>query len=243
MDKSENFGQLRFDHFSKDDLVNNILEYTGSLQRVVTPNVDHVVRANSNPELIPLSREAEISVNDSRVLNKIARIARKDLGEVIPGSDLTMELFKKLSGSDTRITVIGCSEESLEIVKEKFHIPNVAHYNPPMGFINDEKEVSKCVNLIVENSPTIVFLAVGSPRQEILARKAKEAGATGSALCIGASLLFLAGEEKRAPKIFQQLSLEWLFRLIQSPKRLAKRYLVDGMKIFPILLHEMLFFR
>jgi len=238
MRKSDFFGNLRFDHFSMDELVQNILNYSGSLQTVVTPNVDHVIRVNDSPELLPLYREAEISVNDSRILNKVSRLAGKNLGTVIPGSDLTNNLIEKLKDSDRAITVIGCRDESMAIIKEKYQLKNINHYNPPMGFINDEKEVAKCVDLLVKNSPSIAFLAVGSPRQEILAGKAKKAGAKGSALCIGASLMFLAGEEKRAPKIFQKLSLEWLFRLLQSPRRLAKRYLVDGFKIIPILWKE-----
>ncbi len=239
MNKSVYFGSLRFDHYTREELVNNILDYKGTLQTVVTPNVDHVIRANESPELLPLYQNAEISVNDSRILNKLSRLARKDLGNVIPGSDLTKELIEKLHNTEVAITVIGCRDESIKIIKEKYHLNKLTHYNPPMGFIEEEAEITKCVDMIVSNSPSIIFLAVGSPRQEILAGRAKEAGAKGSALCIGASLMFLAGEEKRAPKIIQKLSLEWLFRLLQSPKRLAKRYLVDGLKIIPILIKEM----
>jgi len=232
------FSNLRFDHYTMDELVNNILGYTDSLQTIVTPNVDHVVRVNDSPKLLPIYTNAEISVNDSRILKKVSRLVHKDLGTVIPGSDLTRNLIEKLKDSDTAITVIGCRDDSMAIIKEKYQLKKLAHYNPPMGFINDEAEVAKCVDLLVKNSPSIAFLAVGSPRQEILAEKAKKAGAKGSALCIGASLMFLAGEEKRAPEIFQKLSLEWLYRLLQSPKRLAKRYLVDGLKIIPIILKE-----
>ena len=239
MIKSVFFANLRFDHYNMDELVRNILNYTGPLQTVVTPNVDHVVRVNDSPELLPLYQNAGISVNDSRILKKVSRLVRKDLGEVIPGSDLTVNLIERLRDSDTSVTVIGCRNESMTVIKEKYQLKNLTHYNPPMGFIKNEGEVSKCVDLIVKNSPSIVFLAVGSPRQEILADKAREAGAEGSALCIGASLMFLAGEEKRAPEFIQKLSLEWLFRLLQSPGRLTKRYLVDGLKIIPILLKEL----
>ena len=238
MRKSEHFGNIRFDHYSMDELVQNIFSFSGPMQTIVTPNVDHVVRVYNTPKLISIYSNADISVNDSRILRKLSRLVHKDLGNVIPGSDLTRNLIERMQDSETSITVIGCQDESIKTVKEKYNLKNLFHYNPPMGFIRDENEVAKCVDLIMNNSPTIAFLSVGSPRQEILAAKAKEAGAKGSALCIGASLLFLAGEEIRAPKIIQKLSLEWLFRLLQSPKRLAKRYLVDGLKIVPILLKE-----
>ena len=85
------------------------------------------------------------------------------------------------------------------------------------------------------------FLAVGSPQQELLAhRVALRAGAGrddagGCALCIGAALRFVVGEEKRAPVIMQKLGLEWSYRLGQDPVRLWRRYLVDGPKIFAMV--------
>jgi UDP-N-acetyl-D-mannosaminuronic acid transferase (WecB/TagA/CpsF family) len=81
-------------------------------------------------------------------------------------------------------------------------------------------------------------LAIGSPQQEIIAQKLKGRGvARGLALCIGASIDFITGVERRAPLWMQQSGLEWLFRLAQNPRRLAKRYLVRGPGIFMLLPH------
>jgi exopolysaccharide biosynthesis WecB/TagA/CpsF family protein len=208
---------------------------------VVTPNVDHVVRVNKDVDFKSIYSTAEVSVNDSRVLKLLTSFfLGEDLGVVIPGSDLTKAILEKKSGSNVSITVVGCSRKTINIVKEKYSLTNVSHYNPPMGFIADEKEVKLCVDFVKSHPSDFVFLSVGSPRQEILADNLRNAGASGVVLCVGASLLFLSGEEKRAPKFFQRFSLEWLFRLIQSPRRLAKRYLVDGLSIFPILIKERL---
>jgi UDP-N-acetyl-D-mannosaminuronic acid transferase (WecB/TagA/CpsF family) len=79
-------------------------------------------------------------------------------------------------------------------------------------------------------------LAIGSPQQEIVAHKLKERGvARGLALCVGTAVNYLTGIEKRAPQWMQRIGFEWLFRLLQNPKRLAKRYLVRGPLIFPLL--------
>ena len=78
-----------------------------------------------------------------------------------------------------------------------------------------------------------MLLAVGSPQQEVLAgRIAAAGGATGCALCIGASLDFIAGRQRRAPRVVQRLGLEWAHRLASQPGRLWRRYLVDGPRIF-----------
>jgi exopolysaccharide biosynthesis WecB/TagA/CpsF family protein len=74
---------------------------------------------------------------------------------------------------------------------------------------------------------------VGSPQQELVARALQERGrARGLALCVGASLDFIGGIEQRAPLWMQRASLEWLYRLLQNPRRLAGRYLVRGPRIF-----------
>jgi exopolysaccharide biosynthesis WecB/TagA/CpsF family protein len=89
--------------------------------------------------------------------------------------------------------------------------------------------------------PLFVFLAVGSPQQEILAAAiAATRRATGIGLCIGASLEFLAGAARRAPRWVQQAGLEWLYRLGKEPRRLARRYLRDCPAVFPMLLRERL---
>jgi exopolysaccharide biosynthesis WecB/TagA/CpsF family protein len=95
-----------------------------------------------------------------------------------------------------------------------------------MGFINDESEVKKTLMAIENSQANYVFLAVGSPRQEILAKKIKDQNlVNGVVLCIGASILFIVGEEKRAPMLIQAMHLEWLYRAMQDPKRLLSRYI------------------
>jgi exopolysaccharide biosynthesis WecB/TagA/CpsF family protein len=103
-----------------------------------------------------------------------------------------------------------------------------------MGFVGDEKAVDDCLEFIEQASPfRFCFLAVGSPQQELVATLVKQRGvARGLALCIGGSLNFLTGRERRAPLWMQRLSLEWLYRLAQDPRRLWVRYLVRGPRIF-----------
>ena len=103
-----------------------------------------------------------------------------------------------------------------------------------MGFANDPASVEAALNFIEAASPfRFCLLAVGSPRQEMLAhRLAQRNRSSGMALCIGASIDFLTGGERRAPRWMQSCSLEWLYRLSQNPRRLAHRYLVRGLKFF-----------
>ena len=106
-----------------------------------------------------------------------------------------------------------------------------------MGFIHDTAQVEVCLNFIEANSPfRFCLLAVGAPQQEKLAHLLKTRGvARGLALCIGASINFLTGVEQRAPLWMQNAGLEWLFRLLQEPGRMANRYLVRGPRVFGLL--------
>jgi exopolysaccharide biosynthesis WecB/TagA/CpsF family protein len=106
-----------------------------------------------------------------------------------------------------------------------------------MGFVRDPQEVEQCLRFIESCSPfRFCFLAVGAPQQEVLAQMLKARGeARGMALCIGASVNFLTGVERRAPHWMQRIGMEWLFRLALDPARLARRYLVRGPRVFSLL--------
>jgi hypothetical protein len=108
-----------------------------------------------------------------------------------------------------------------------------------MGFMRDPAEVTACLDFIEAHSPfRFCFLALGSPQQEKLAQALKARGlARGLALCIGASINFLTGEERRAPRWMRRSGLEWSYRLMLAPRRMAHRYLVRGPRVFGLLRH------
>jgi N-acetylglucosaminyldiphosphoundecaprenol N-acetyl-beta-D-mannosaminyltransferase len=108
-----------------------------------------------------------------------------------------------------------------------------------MGFDRDPAAFADTVSFVLAHPARFVFLAVGSPRQERLAAAVAASGrGTGTGLCIGASLGFLAGAEQRAPEWMQLHGLEWAFRLAIDPRRLARRYLLDSPQIVSLLLRE-----
>lgn len=236
--RSEVFG-IKFDNISLKNLGEYILDGRCSGKIVVTPNVDHIVRFHSDPVFRDIYNQANVFVNDSRVLKLLSSLGLEKIKTLVPGSDLTAWLFGNIK-EDVKVTVIGSSVETIEIVKTKYDVKNLYHYNPPMGFIDNDYEVDKCLRFCEEHVSDLYFFALGSPRQEVLAAKLQHRGSQGAFLCIGASILFLSGEERRAPVFIQKMHFEWLYRLIQDPKRLYKRYLVDGIKIFPLYIKELL---
>lgn len=200
---------------------------------LVTPNVDHLVRVAKEPEVFnPLYEASWLSVCDSRILELLAKFSGLPL-KAVPGSDLTQQLFDNVISPEDTITVIGADKEIIETVKRLYGLDKVQHYEPPFGLRNKPDEIAKTARFIAENPARYVFICVGSPQQEMIAKACLDRGdCVGLGLCVGASLDFLSGRTKRAPKWMQNARLEWLHRLASEPRRLWKRYLIDGPKIF-----------
>jgi exopolysaccharide biosynthesis WecB/TagA/CpsF family protein len=204
---------------------------------VVTPNVDHLIRYHDDPKFQEHYANASYVLLDSRFLSHIFRAAMGMRIRVCTGSDLTARLFSQVIAPADSIVLIGGSEEQAGLLAQTHGLKSLHHYNPPMGFIRDPQEVEACLRFAEAHSPfRFCFIAVGAPQQEILAQMLKKRRvAQGLALCIGASINFMTGKERRAPLWMQRLGLEWMYRLALDPRRLARRYLVRGPRVFMLL--------
>jgi exopolysaccharide biosynthesis WecB/TagA/CpsF family protein len=225
---------VRFDCLTFEQVKRRLAKGGDGFRYVVTPNVDHIVRLNSRPELLPIYDQAELCVCDSRVLRLLSRIHGLNL-PLVPGSDLTAEIFAHVVEPGDVVAVVGGTKVLLEKLRSLYPSVDFLHHQPPMNLRTNPQARREAAQFIAESQARFAFLAVGSPQQEMIARETGTmAGASGTALCIGASLEFLTGDQKRAPRWVQQLGAEWVHRLLSNPKRLWRRYLVEGMAIVPI---------
>lgn len=207
---------------------------------VVTPNVDHVVMLHGEGDegwrrdYRAAVDAADMVVNDSRVLTRLARLAGVDL-PTAPGSDLTRMLVTQAIPAGTSIALVGGSPADAAWLRTALPRCAIAHMIPPMG-VRDRPQLQETIADFVEReAPDITFLAIGAPQSELVARRlAARCRARGVALCIGASIEFLSGARRRAPRWMQQAGLEWAFRLLSEPRRLWRRYVVEGPRIFLI---------
>ena len=204
---------------------------------VVTPNVDHVIRHHRDRQFRLIYADADFVLLDSRLLAHLLLILKRQRFHVCTGSDLTAALFQRAINPNDVMLLVGASKAQADRLRSQFHLTSLHHVEPPMNFIRDPAAVEQCLRDIEAVGPfRFCFLAVGSPQQELIAHALKERGrARGLALCIGASINFLTGIERRAPAWMQHSGLEWLYRLLKNPRRLATRYLVRGPAIFPLL--------
>jgi exopolysaccharide biosynthesis WecB/TagA/CpsF family protein len=204
---------------------------------IVTPNVDHIIRHYRDRRFRSLYAQASLVLLDSRFLANTVGIFKRQILRVCLGSDLTTSMLNTVIESDDVVILVGGTAEQAQTLRTRFGLKALRHVDPPMNFIADPAAVEKCLRSIEDiGAFRFCFLAVGSPQQEIIAQLLKERGvARGLALCIGGAINFLTGVERRAPLWIQELGFEWLFRLLQNPRRLASRYLLRGPLIFPLL--------
>ncbi len=206
---------------------------------VVTPNVDHLVRLDALGDQAPDGRAlwrayrgATLVLCDSRVIARLARFYGVAL-PVAPGSDLTVRLFEKVVQPGDRIAIVGGDAALLAALQARFPEVTLFQHIPPMGLRHDPAALAAAAAFARDSVARFLLFAVGSPQQELLAAQIAERGdATGCGLCIGASLDFITGRQRRAPLALQRLGLEWAHRLATQPGRLWRRYLVEGPKIF-----------
>lgn len=206
---------------------------------VVTPNADHLARLAHLPDMRDIYGRALLRLLDSRVVARAARLAGLEVPQVVPGSDLTAFLMREVIAPDEAVTIIGMPADAVVALQRRCGLRRIAHHNPPMGFDRDPAEIDRAIRFVEDHPARFTFLAVGSPRQCRLADAiARRGRAQGIGLCIGASLLFLSGHERRAPRMVQRAGLEWAWRLAQDPRRLARRYLVDSPRVMLMLRQE-----
>lgn len=205
-----------------------------AFQYVVTPNVDHIVRLEADDRLRGLYDAADILLNDSRILETLARRDGVEL-PASPGADIVAALLNRDIAPDDPVTVIGTEQGDVEIICERFGLTNLAWHAPPMGLRNKPEAIAEAAAFMAAHPARFHFLCVGSPQQEMVALAAKQRGdVMGVGLCCGASLDFLSGKTARAPEWIRTARLEWLHRMLSEPKRLTKRYIVDGPRILSI---------
>ena len=203
---------------------------------VVTPNVDHIVQLETNRELQEVYKNAALILTDGKPLLWIANWYGTPIKEKISGSDLFPLLCNMAAAKGYKMFFLGAAEgvakRAAENLTMKYKgLQVVGTYSPPFGFENNKNEMDKIKNMIKASKPDILIVGLGCPKQEkFMYHHCKELGVPIS-LGLGASFDFEAGNIKRAPRWMANHGLEWLFRITQDPRRMAKRYLEKKRKI------------
>ncbi len=200
---------------------------------VVTPNLDHLRRCTRDLSFGALVAEADLVVADGMPLIWASRLAGTPLPQRVAGSDLITSLSVAAAARGRSIYLLGgapgtaeAAAHILQLAEPSLKITGVSC--PPYGFEKDEREIGKIVNALATAQPDIIFVALGSPKQEYLIQRIRKFLPNAWWLGVGVSFSFLCGDVKRALRWMQKTGLEWVHRFAQEPKRLFHRYIVVG---------------
>jgi exopolysaccharide biosynthesis WecB/TagA/CpsF family protein len=214
---------------------------------VFTPNVDHLMKLQSDPEFVNTYKDATYKLCDSKILFFISRFLGTPIKEKISGSDLFPAFYQyHKNNEDIKIFLLGARVGVALKAQEKINAQVgrtmiVGAHSPSFGFEKNEEECAKIIELINQSGATVLAVGVGAPKQENFISKYKDQFTNIKIfLAIGATIDFEAGNIKRAPKWISEIGMEWLYRLLAEPKRLWKRYLVHGPSFFWLILKQKL---
>lgn len=200
---------------------------------VVTHNLDHLRRLMRDRAFTALCSRADLRVADGMPLVWACRLQGTPVPERVAGSNLIISLSRAAAERHRSIFLLGGNDGSAEAAAEALKACNpdlrvAGTFCPPMGFEEDEASIAGMIAAIRSANPDVVYVALGSPKQEIWIDRLRDVAPAAWWIGVGISFSFLAGEVRRAPHWVQESGLEWAHRLVQEPRRLSRRYIVDG---------------
>lgn len=189
------------------------------------------IEAHWDKSFAELVNHADLVTPDGMPLAKAVNLLYGQKQDRVAGMDLLPDLLKEAEDKNLNVFFYGGTEDMLAKTKEYVSknypaLVNHEYYSPPFRPLTNDEEIA-VINLINATNAHLVFVALGCPKQErwMASMKGK---INACMLGIGGALPVMIGMQKRAPLWMQKTSLEWLYRLIQEPKRLFKRYFVTN---------------
>jgi exopolysaccharide biosynthesis WecB/TagA/CpsF family protein len=200
----------------------------GSGFQVATLNLDHVVKLRSQPEFhAAYARHSHVTADGNPIV-WLSRLAGQKV-ELVPGSELIEPIAEIAARHGVPIALLGATEDTLSKTAQRLtaRYPGLkiaAQIAPPMGFDPEGTLAQEYMEQLFRSGAGVCFLALGAPKQEIFASHAKTLLPDIGFVSIGAGLDFIAGSQRRAPRIVRMVAAEWLWRMLANPGRLAGRY-------------------
>ncbi len=221
-------------------LSENMKEVSGNY--ICVSNVHTTVLSYEDSDYKKVQNNALLRLPDGAPLSSVARKKGFSEAKRVTGPDLMQKIFESSDSNGYRHYFYGSTEETLKKLRDKLQekYPNiniVGMYSPPFRTLTEEED-NEIIKNINNTEADIVWVGLGAPKQEIWMNNHKNK-IKGLMIGVGAGFDYHAGNIKRAPKWMQKCSLEWLYRLLQDPKRLFKRYFRTNAKFIKLVHKEL----
>lgn len=209
---------------------------------VVTPNTDIIVKMSKDDELLDVCSNADLILTDGEVVVKLSKLLGNPIKERIAMTDFVWDVLDMATDKGYGIFFLGGKEDVLskgvDRIRTKYPKLKVSGvYSPPLGFEKNEKELFITNEKIKNSGADLLIVFLGCPKQEKFIAANKNIYNVPVSITMGGCIDFIGnGNIKRAPVWMQKVGLEWFFRFMQEPERLFKRYFLDDMQIFPMVI-------
>lgn len=203
---------------------------------IVTINPEIIEAGEKNDELSDILKNAELIIPDG-VGIKLALKIKGINQNAIPGIDFARNLVNVCAENEYPIAMVGAQEEVINRAIEniKKETPNVNIVYKHNGYFKDD---DKIINDILATNPKVILVAMGAPKQEFFINKLKSQKNDIILIGVGGSFDVWSGYTKRAPKTWQKLGLEWLYRTLKEPKRFKRIFPTLPMFIFKVIIED-----
>ncbi|MEM7757312.1 MAG: WecB/TagA/CpsF family glycosyltransferase [Cyanobacteria bacterium P01_A01_bin.40] len=212
---------------------------------VFTPNVDHLVKLRKDREFYQVYLDADYRVCDSQLIIYASHFLGQPIREKVSGSDLFPAFYRRYGNDEeVKIFLLGGLEGVAARAGRRINAKVgrnmvIGCYSPPFGFEKDPAECGKIIDIVNHSGANVLAVGVGAPKQEKwIAQHRSSLTAISTFFAIGATIDFEAGELRRSPSWMSSAGLEWLYRLVLEPGRLWKRYLVEDVAFFGLILRQ-----
>jgi len=213
---------------------------SGKPHMICTPNVDHVIKAQRDPEFRSIIDSADLSIPDGMGIVYASKLLGQPLTGNVGGRLLLPAFCELASKEGYRIYLLGAApgiaSKAARLLGQRYPGLRVAGtHSPSYGFQIRGKEDQRAVKNIKTAKPQALFVAFGAPKQEKWIKFHLEELQVPVSIGVGYAFDVIAGRVKESPKWMTRVGLEWLFRLTQEPKRLWRRYLIDDPWFFYLI--------
>jgi N-acetylglucosaminyldiphosphoundecaprenol N-acetyl-beta-D-mannosaminyltransferase len=227
---------MQIDHLTEQEVVSAIGEALdrGEGGWVITPNLHHLRSYSRQSGLQAYFEQADLVVADGMPLVWASRLQGTPLPARVAGSDLIWSVSEEAGRQGRSVFVVGGERMTGWMAVRKLHercpgLRIAGMVYPPHGFDSDPCALDQIAALLEEAQPDLVYVGLGFPKQERVIAALRERLPRIWFLGIGMSIEFLGGRVRRAPRWMQRSGLEWMHRLAHEPRRLWRRYLVEGL--------------
>lgn len=200
---------------------------------IATANIDHLRRLQQPGEFRRCYDNATVVVADGMPVVWASRLQGTPLPERVAGSDLIHSLSAAAAVNGYSVFLLGGDPGTADMAAARLQqdhegLAVAGTACPGVGFEKDAQQMDDLLSVLSSTRPDIVFVALGSPKQELLIDRLRDRLPAAWWIGVGISFSFVCGDVRRAPRWMQRLGMEWLHRLVQEPKRLWARYVWHG---------------